>query len=583
MLESVRSQTFDDWEHCLVDDCSDDPKLAAILDEAAAADTRVRVQHRDQQGGIVAATNDALAMARGEFVAFLDNDDELDPQALESMQVAIEASPDADYLFSDQDMIDKRRRHSRPFIKPGWSPDRLSAQMYMAHFRVIRREMVEELGGLREGFDGAQDWDLALRLTERSQRIVHVPEILYHWRTLPSSVADSPDVKPWAHEASWRAVAEHAQRLGIEATPEPIPTFPGHYWLRPDLTDAPKVSIVIPTAGRACEGEQEPLVVNCVRSIVERTTYECYEIVVVIDEGAPDTIPAQLENLASDRLRFVPFAGPFNFSAKVNLGVDHSDGPQILLLNDDVEVLPAGWRPVRNGGKGGLPDWDTLNGDGKRIWIESLLAYTKQSGVGAAGAKLFFPNGHLQHGGIIAMGGMVGHPYYGVPGDNPGYMGNMMLAGNFLAVTGACLMTRRESFDRVGGFDPELPLNYNDVDYCLKLREIGERSVLVPQVELLHHESVSRGPELPSEAEIGALQERWGALLSDDPYYNRAFADSNFNLLTLDSKGVFRDRGRIYHYWREGGIRLVIARGLRKLVAIFLRGFGKLRSLFRRQ
>jgi O-antigen biosynthesis protein len=565
MLGSVTAQTLGDWEHCLVDDHSDDPKVDAILDEAADRDPRVRVERRERQGGIVAATNDALAMASGDFVAFLDNDDELNTRALEAMAAAIEANPDADYLYSDQDMIDERRRHSNPFIKPGWSPDRLAAQMYMAHFRVIRRSLIEALGGLRDGFDGAQDWDLALRLSERSERIVHVPEILYHWRTLASSVADSPEVKPWAHEASRKAVSEHAKRLGVQAGPEPVPDFAGHYWLRPKLTETPLVSIVIPTGGRAGAEESGPLVVNCVRSIVERTTYESFELVVVIDDGAPGEVATELERLAGDRLRLIPFSEEFNFSAKVNRGVEASRGEQVLLLNDDIEVLPSGWRPVRNGGKGGLPRWDTETGGGRRIWLESLLAYTLQEGVGAAGAKLYFPDGHLQHAGIIATGGLVGHPYYGFPGDNVGYMGCLMLAANFLAVTGACLMTPRRAFESVGGFDTELPLNYNDVDYCLKLHRAGLRSVMVPHAELLHHESVSRGDEPPSAVEIEALRSRWGKLLENDPYYSRAFVDGNFGLLIMNPKGEFVDRGRIYAYYREGGVGLVLKRAFNRL------------------
>jgi O-antigen biosynthesis protein len=575
MIASVAGQTEGDWEHCLVDDCSADPKARAILDEAAARDSRVRVHYREEQGGIVAATSDALSMARGEFVAFLDHDDVLNPGALEAVAAAIDRQPDIDHLYSDHDKISKRGRHFDPFVKPSWSPDRLPTQMYTTHFRVIRRSLVQELGGLRPGFDGAQDWDLALRIGEHTDRIAHVPGLLYHWRAVRGSAAGSPEAKPWAHEASRKAISEHVERTGMQASVEAIPDFPGHYWLRPTLTERPLVSIVVPTTGRGRGGKPEALVVNCVRSVVETSSYANYEFVIVIDEDSPTAVREELAEVGGDRLRLVEFEGPFNFSAKVNLGVRESRGDQLLLLNDDVEVLPAGWRPMRGRSGASLPEWDTLTEDGRRIWIESMLAYALQDGVGAVGAKLYFPDGRLQHGGIIASGGLVGHPYYLKPGDNTGYMGVLMLAGNFIAVTGACMMTPRAAFERVGGFDEQLPLNYNDVDYCLRLRRAGLRTVMVPQAELLHSESVSRGEEPPAGAEIEELQRRWGELLEDDPYYGPAFVDSNYTLPTLTRNGELRMRGGIWPYlghaqslYAEGGPGLLARRVAGKLARL---------------
>ena len=579
MLESVRSQTHSDWEHCLVDDASGDPEVSGILDQAAAADPRIKVHHRSEQGGIVAATNDGLEMASGKFAAFIDHDDEIHPRALQAFADAIGEHPDADYLYSDQDKINKRGMHTEPFVKPAWSPDRLPAQMFTTHLRVMRRSLVSELGGLREGFDGSQDWDLALRIAERTDRFVRVPGILYHWRALASSAAGDVHAKPWAHEASRRAVTEHVERLGIQATVETIPGFPGHYWLRAALVDRPKVSIVIPTAGRAREGDEGkgPLVLNCVRSIVERTTYENYELVLVVDDDAPQGLVDELGELAGDRLKLVGFEGPFNFSAKVNLGAENSTGEHLLLLNDDVEVLPEGWRPVKGGGIGGLPDWDTTaETGGRRIWIESMLAYSMQAGVGAVGAKLYLPDGRLQHGGVIGRGGLVGHPYYLHPGDNLGYMGVLLVACNFLAVTGACLMSRAAPSSRSRDSTPNCPLNYNDVDYCLKLRDAGLRSVMVPQVEMLHYESVSRGLERPADAEIESLQERWGDLLAADPFYPLEFVDSDYNLPVLNRHGEFQARAdvwthllRVQTLHREGGVRLIVDRALRKLCAVW--------------
>jgi GT2 family glycosyltransferase len=574
MLASAGRQTFGDWEHCLVDDNSDDPEVRRVLDEAAASDPRIRVHYRDTQGGIVAASNDALQQARGEYVAFLDHDDELDPWALEKMAAAIADHPDADYLYSDEDKIDRRQKHFDPFVKSAWSPDRLRCQMYVTHFRVVRRSLIEELGGLRHGFDGSQDWDLALRVSERTRCFVHVPGILYHWRATAGSAAVTVDAKPWAHEASQRAIAEHVERTGIEATVETVPGYPGRYWLRPALVQRPLVSIVIPTAARSrdIDGVEEPLVVNCVRSVVERTSYDNYELVIVADGDTPETVSEDLRHLAGERLRLVTFEEPFNFSAKVNLGVRESTGEQILLLNDDVEVLPPGWRPLPDEKWGPLADWGTMRDDRTRIWLESMLAYAIQPGVGAIGAKLFLPNGRIQHAGVVGWHGIAGHPYYLWKGSAPGYQFNLLASCNFLAVTAACLMTPRAAFESVGGFDEAFPVNYNDVDYCLKLHEAGLRSVVLPEVELLHYESVSRGKKGPSPRELEALNRRWDEFLENDPYYPQLFLDPSFSLPPFSRRGGFRKRRELLSFvdpvlraYDEGGVRLVTKRAYPKL------------------
>ncbi len=261
------------------------------------------------------------------------------------------------------------------------------------------------------------------------------------------------------------------------------------------------------------------------------------------------------------------FAGPFNFSAKVNLGVAESDGEQILLLNDDVEVLPEGWRPPYDEMQGDLPTWPGMQRDGRRIWIEAMLVYALQQGVGAVGVKLYLPDGRLQHGGVICRNGNAGHPYYLWQGGTPGYAGNLLVACNYLAVTAACLMTPRSAFEAVGGFDEDRPVNYNDVDYCLKLHAAGLRSVFLPHVELLHYESTSRGDEPPAMAEIEALRERWGELLYNDPYYGTTFNNDDFGVPVLGRKGEYRDKEELLSYFdrtrrtfRSGGLRLVSQR-----------------------
>lgn len=532
MLDSVRAQTHADWEHCLVDDGSSGAGVVDLLHEVAEGDPRFRVHLRPKRGGIVAASNDGLAMARGEFVAFCDHDDELTVAALSAMVEHIDRHDDVDILYSDEDKIDLKGHRSDVFIKPAWSPDRMLGQMYTGHLTLVRRSLLEEVGGFRTGFDGAQDWDLMLRLTERARRIVHVPDVLYHWRSLEGSAASHSDAKPWAHEASARVLADYVQRAGIQADPTPVPGYPGHYWLRPALRDEPLVSVVIPTAGRSqvIDGTERPLVVNCVETLLRRSNYEHLEIVVVIDDHAPDGVRDQLVAVGGDRLRLVEFTQPFNFSAKVNVGVAASTGSMLLLLNDDIEVLPPAWHPKPYNVTDPLPVWPTLEGGALRTWIESMLVYALQPGVGAVGAKLFFPNGKLQHSGVIAKGGLVGHTYYGADGNQCGSWGNLIVPLNLLAVTAACLMIRRDVFDAVHGMDESLPVNYNDVDLCLRLHEAGYRNVLPPHVELLHRESASRGAAPAKPEEIAALQERWGDLLWNDPYYDPRFVDSDYGV-----------------------------------------------------
>ncbi len=506
MLASVRRQAFDDWEHCLVDDGSGDPELRGVLDRAAADDTRVHVRYHDHNEGIVAATNDALGLSSGDFVAFLDHDDELNPHALAEVAAALAAHPDADCLYTDEDKIDGDRRHFEPFVKPGWSPDRLRTQMYIGHLCVVRRSFVEDLGGLREGFEGAQDWDLVLRMAARTERIVNVPGIHYHWRAIAGSEANAIAAKPWAHEASRRAVAEDVERLGIQARVETIPGYPGLYWLRPALVDRPLVSIVILCGDRA-RGDE------CARRIAERSTYEDYEPIVASDGPA---------------------------STRINRAVQQGSGDQILLLDERLEVPPPGWRPAADR-VGGLPAWGTADAAGRRDWIESLLVYALQAGVGAAGAKVFDAEGRIRHAGLIVRGKEARCPYRGLPGSITGYGANQLVAANFIAVSAVGMMTSRETFDAAGGFDEDLPRKYAEIDYCLKLRQLGLRSVSVPQVELIARGAEARDDREPgTPAAIDAFHGRWSDLLEVDPFYRSTFLDDDFTLPSQAADGGFR-------------------------------------------
>ncbi|MEX2106807.1 MAG: glycosyltransferase [Solirubrobacterales bacterium] len=497
MLRSVRSQSYADWELCLVDDGSRQAHVREILEQAQREDARIRVEHREGNSGIVAASNDALAMARGEFIALLDHDDTLHPDALAHVAEAIDGTPEVDYAYTDEDKIDLIGMHSRPFFKPDWSPERMRTQMYTCHLSVMRRSLVEEVGGFDAEFEGSQDWDLVLKVTERARAIVHVPRVLYHWRMLETSAAGGGETaKPWAFEAGCRAVQAHCDRIGLPAKVERDAEDPGVLHLQPQLERQPLVSIVIPTGGQVREVRFEPvvLVVNCVRSIVERSTYENYEIVCVVDSSVDPKIVQELRDIAGDRLRLVGFEGPFNFSAKVNLGAIRSEGDHLLLLNDDIEVTTPNW-------------------------IERMVMYSEREGVGAVGGRLLWGDGRLQHVGVGFDDGLPGHTYRGFAGDYNGYMNAVLIARNCLAVTGACLMTRRDIFEEVGGLTNALPVNFNDIDYCLKLHVSGRRIVYDPDLVLYHFESSSRTPEV-EEWECRKLVSRWHRVAARDPFGN---------------------------------------------------------------
>jgi GT2 family glycosyltransferase len=497
MLDSVRRQRYANWELCLVDDGSQQPHVREVLERAQGEDGRIRVSFRESNEGIVPASNEAIEMAQGEFLALLDHDDTLHPDALAHVAEAIDRNPEADYVYTDEDKIDAAGRHSAPFFKPDWSPERMRTQMYTCHLSVLRRALVEDVGGFDEQFEGSQDWDLVLKVTERAREVVHVPRVLYHWRMLDTSAASrGAEAKPWAFEAGQRAVQAHCDRTGFPAAVELDADDPGVLHLRPRLREEPKVSIVIPTAGqiREVRFEQTVLVLNCVRSIVERSTYENYEIVVVLSEDVEAPVIQELRDLVGDRLKLIRYSGPFDFSAKINLGAIRSEGEHLLLLNDDIEIT--------------TPEW-----------IERMVMYSSQEGIGAVGGKLLWEDNRLQHVGVDFEYGLPGHTYRGFAGDFNGYANAVRIARNCLAVTAACLMTPRALFEQLGGLTTTLPINFNDVDYCLKVHMSGQRTVYDPDLVLYHFESSSRDPVV-EEWEHNQLVARWQAAAAVDPYGN---------------------------------------------------------------
>lgn len=493
-VSSVLAQSFRDWELCLCDDASGDPELTAYLRSLQRVDRRIRTSALAVNGGISAATNGALAMARGRFVAFLDHDDELTPDALEVAAAAIAADPDADVLYSDEDKIDASGERFDPLFKPDWSPDLLLSFQYLGHLTLMRRDLVVELGGLRSDYDGSQDYDLALRATERACRIVHIPEVLYHWRTLPGSAAsDSSGVvaKPWAYEAGLRAIEDALHRRGEEAEVTKEARFAGRYHVRRKLTSRPLVSIIVPFR------DEPALLATCCESLRADPGYDRIELVLV-DNGSelPETA-ALLDRLGRGAgVKIMSAPGPFNWAAINNAAVREATGEVLLFSNNDIEA-----RAPR--------------------WLHAMLGHALRPEVGAVGARLLYPDGAIQHAGVVVgLGGIAGHVLRGLPGEHPGYNSMAFQTRNCSVVTGACMMTRREVFDSVGGFDERLPVAFNDVDYCLKLREKEFLVVYTPLAELIHHESRSRG-HTDDLAESRRILERWAqVIIAGDPYLN---------------------------------------------------------------
>ncbi|MFC5729776.1 MULTISPECIES: glycosyltransferase family 2 protein [Nocardioides] len=486
-VASVLAQTNEDWEWILTDDRSPSDWVVPRLRELAAQEPRVRVRVREENGGIVAASNDSLAEASGEFVALLDHDDVLERQALERMLQAIDGTrePDeVDYVYSDQDWMTADGRCHRPFRKPDWSPERLRHHMYTTHFSMLRRSLVLDVGGFRAGFDGSQDHDLVLRVTEQARQIVHVREVLYHWRQIPGSAAADPHAKPYAWDAGVRAVQDHLDRVGIEAVAL-HGLAPGFYQIdrTPDLTTP--VSVIIPTIGSQATvwGSRRTLVVQAVSSLLEKTQHENLEFVVVYDTPTPPTVIHELRSIPGARLRFVEFTEEFNFSAKCNVGALHASGDVFVFLNDDMEAESDGL-------------------------IETLITPLNEPGVGATGAKLLFEDGRIQHAGVIYGDGQIGHHYYRSHRKRGSYC-ELAMNREVSALTGACLAMRRETFQEVGGFTEKLPGNFNDVDMCLKIRAQGHRLIWMHDAVLHHFESATREASI-KPFELRHMTRRWG-------------------------------------------------------------------------
>jgi GT2 family glycosyltransferase len=501
-IDSVRRQVYPNWELCLCDDASSKPETIQTLREYEA-DPKIRIRYLSINGGISAASNAALAMAHGDFIALLDHDDELRPEALAEVVRHLNRTPDADVFYSDEDKLDLAGGRCDPYFKPGWSPDHFLSCMYTCHLMVIRRTALEEVGGFRSGYEGAQDYDLLLRIVDRPgpTKVEHIPRILYHWRKLPESTASAGLAKPWALDAGKLAIEDHVRRTALDADVLPGGA-PGVYRLRRRIRGTPLVSLVIPTSGRprTADGRTVDVLAQAIRSVVEKTAYREYELVLVLSgNGTPGPLPeTTVRALDGTRHRVITLErlGLFNFSASINAGAAAALGEHLVLFNDDLEVIS--------------PEW-----------LTALLEYSQEPGVGAVGPKLLYPDGRLQHVGIVlGVAGVAAHAYHQHPGVSPGYGGSVMMARNYSAVTGACLMTRRAVFEEVGRFDERLPTDFNDVDYCLRVQRAGYRVVYTPWSQLYHHESASFGTRQHDMGELEEMRRRWADVIDNDPYYN---------------------------------------------------------------
>lgn len=488
-VQSVLAQTYPHWEWCLANDRSTEPWVAPLLDELAAIHPRIKVVHREENGGISAASNDALSLATGEFVVLLDNDDVLVPDALADVNHVIALDETIDFLYSDEDKIDRWGKYTEHFMKPVWSPERFLCQNYLCHLAALRRSLVEEVGGFRSEFDGSQDYDLFLRVTERARTVGHIPRVLYHWRKVEGSTSGDAEAKPYAIDAGRRAVAEALRRRGVKASIRP---GQGYHRVQREPTSTPLVSIVIPTRGSEGQVWGQPMsyVVNAVDSVSTVSTYQRIEIVLVVDADTPRAAIDQIQQLGHD-VTIVDYDEPFNFSKKCNLGAAHATGEVLIFLNDDIEVKTPNW-------------------------IESMIVFLEEPDVGAVGPLLLFDNFLVQSAGHVSA--PINHFGRGLPTTTPGGMGwPLALNRETMGVTGACMAMRRDTFEAMGGFSLEFPVNFNDVDLCFKIIDAGMRIIWTPDAELFHFESKTRVAEVAaSESEL--LFRLWGRHLHRDPY-----------------------------------------------------------------
>lgn len=499
-IDSVINQTYDNWELCISDDASTAPKIKKCLEAYEKKEPRIKVVFRKENGHISLATNSALEIATGEFIALLDNDDELPPHALFEVVKVLNERPELDVIYSDEDKIDAEGNRFDPHFKADWSPDTLMGNNYISHLGVYRSSIVKSLGGFRKGYEGSQDYDLVLRVTEQipEDHIYHIDKVLYHWRTIPGSTASSGEAKSYIYDSGVKALTDALNRRGIKGTVRPG-LISGFYEVTYEVLQEELVSVIIPT-----KNGYDDLKL-CVDSIIEKTSYPNYEIIIA-DNGSTDPkmqeLFAEYKKQLDERFIVELIDIPFNYSRINNLAAEKASGKYLLFLNNDTEVIEPNW-------------------------MTTMVSYAQFDRIGCVGAKLYYPDDTTQHAGVlVGIGGVAGHALNNYDRTHCGYFGRLVIDVNYLAVTAACMMVKAADFKAVNGFDETLEVAFNDVDLCLKIYELGRYNVYAHQVELYHFESKSRGYEDTPEkqkrfaGEIKKMQDKWPAYIAHDPFYN---------------------------------------------------------------
>ncbi len=495
-IASVKEQVYSNWELCIADDASPQPWIRAYLERAAAEDPRIRVVFREENGHISAASNSALELATGEFVALLDNDDELAPDALYEVACALNREPELDLVYSDEDKIDEQSRRLEGRFKPDWSPELLLSQMYIGHLGVYRRSLVQEISGFRKGYEGSQDHDLALRFTERTQRVRRVPRVLYHWRVSATSTAAGHGAKPYALDAARRALEDALVRRGKEGRVEALKAHPGYYTVHYDADPMQKVSVIIPSSGEASRLDR------CLFSLERNAKHLNWEVCVVAnvdqDRALRNLFSDWKRRLGPGRLHVIHSAEPFDRSCQINLGAEATRGQLLLLVDPDVEAVEYGW-------------------------MDALAGYARQPELGAVGCRIVQPDGSLRSAGLVLEHErLVVHAQQHLPADHPGYFGQLVSSANFSAMSGECLMVRRDTFERVSGFDQGLTYPLADADFCLRVQALGLRNAVLGHVRVLQHADPVRDTqhENRSSREEALFRQKWAPNLGSDPALN---------------------------------------------------------------
>ncbi|MEM3290538.1 MAG: glycosyltransferase [Candidatus Micrarchaeaceae archaeon] len=498
MIESVLAQTYSNWELYIADGASKEKHIKEVLDNYTKKDSRIKVKYLPKNKGIAGNSNEAISLASGDYIAFLDHDDTLVPFALYEVVKAINENPDADFIYSDEDKLseDGKKRFD-PRFKPDFAPDTLRSYNYICHLTTIKKELLEQIGYFREGFEGSQDYDLILRATEKAKKIIHIPKILYHWRVSQNSTAQNQNAKLYAYESAKKALKEHLERLSLKATVRDG-LFLGSYKIDYKIINNPKVSIIIPNKDHKDDLEK------CISSIINKSTYKNYEIIIAENNSTEQSIFDYYKSLEQyPFVKIIIWDKPFNYSAINNYAVKYSSGEILLFLNNDTEVITPNW-------------------------IEEMLMFIQRKDVGAVGAKLLYPDNTIQHAGlIIGINKTAEHCFKYFDKESDGYFGRLKIVQNLSAVTGACLMIKKIVFEEVNGFDEGYPVAFNDIDLCMKVRNKDYLIVWTPYALLYHYEFKSRGvdntPEKQARAnmEVKLFCKKWDNMLkASDPYYN---------------------------------------------------------------